>query len=121
MKIFVAHATNSNFQEELYKPLRNSPLNEQHEIVLPQEGEKMTVTKEFIKGCDLLIAEVSHPSTGQGIELGWADALDVPIICIYKEGANISGALSNVCKKFLMYTSSENMVDDIEGALKMYE
>src|SRR5436190_4550825 len=104
MKIFVAHATNSNFKEELYEPLRASLLNEQHEFILPQENERMEDTRGVIKECDLVIAEVSHPSTGQGIELGWADLFGKPVICIYKQGAEFSPALHMVSKKFLMYT-----------------
>ena len=103
MKIFVAHASDSNFQEELYQPLRNSQLNKDHEIILPQEEGHEEVTRDLIKSCDLVIAEVSNPSTGQGIELGWADAFSIPVVCIYKEGATFSNALHYVCNKFLMY------------------
>ncbi len=80
-------------------------------------------TRELLqnKGCDLIIAEVSFPATGQGIELGWASMLDIPIICIYKEGAKVSGSLHAVSKKLLMYTDEQNMIDDITGTLKHYE
>lgn len=121
MKIFVVHASTINFKEDLYAPLRNSKLNEEHEIILPQENGRMEVTREFIKSCDVIIAEVSAPSTGQGIELGWANVLEVPIICIYKEKADFSPALHYVSNKFLMYTSKENMIEDIKGVLKQYE
>jgi hypothetical protein len=53
-----------------------------------------------------------------GIELGWADFLNIPIVCIYKEGAEISGSLSVITKKFLMYTDAENMISDLRGLLK---
>jgi nucleoside 2-deoxyribosyltransferase len=121
MKIFVAHASSFNFKEALYDPLRNSVLNQQHEIILPQEEGHEEVTKELIKSCDLLIAEVSYPSTGQGIELGWADMYSVPVVCIYKQGASFSQALHYVSKKFLMYTDAQNMIEDITGVLKQYE
>lgn len=120
MKIIVTHATAFNFQDELYKPLRNSALNAQHEFILPQENGREVITKELIKTCDLILAEVSYPSTGQGIELGWADIFEIPIICLYKEGATPSLSLSHVSKKMLMYTSVENMLSDIEGVLQQY-
>lgn len=41
------------------------------------------MTKDIIKTCDLMIAEVSLPATGLGIELGWAKAFKVPILCMY--------------------------------------
>ena len=68
-----------------------------------------------------MLAEVSYPATGQGIELGWADLLEIPIICVYKEGAKVSISVSFISKKLLMYTSKENMLEDIEGAIKLYE
>lgn len=121
MKIFVAHATKSDFKEELYKPIRESELNKKHDFILPQENGKEVITREIIQSCDLVLAEVSHPSTGQGIELGWANIFNVPIICLYKDGATPSNSLSFISNKMLMYTSPENMIEDIIGVLKSYE
>lgn len=117
MKIFVAHSSNFNFKEELYKPLRESALNTQHEIFLPQENGKEVVTKETIKNSDVVVAEVSYASTGQGIELGWADVFGVPIVCIYKEGSKISGSLQFITKEFIIYKNKEEMVDKLSEAL----
>ena len=118
MKIFVTHATNSNFQEELYKPLRESSLNKNHEIHLPQEHGKETITKEFIKSCDLIIAECSFPSTGQGIELGWADMYQVSILCIYRKGIEPSRALHYVTHSFITYENAEDMINKVEMFIK---
>lgn len=71
MKIFVAHSSMFDFINKLYIPLWGSRLNTLHDIFLPQENGHEEVTKELIKSCDLVIAEVSMPSTGAGIELGW--------------------------------------------------
>jgi hypothetical protein len=118
MKIFVAHATSSNFKEELYQPLRESSLDKTHEIHLPQEHGKQTVTKEFIKSCDLIIAECSFPSTGQGIELGWANIYQVPILCIYKKGIEPSKALHYVTHNFITYENADDMISQIETFIK---
>jgi len=114
MKIFVTHATKSNFQEELYKPLRESSLNKNHEIYLPQEHGRKTITKEFVQSCDLIIAESSFPSTGQGIELGWADIYEIPILCISKKGIEPSRALQYVTRSFASYEDGEDMIKQIE-------
>lgn len=113
MKIFVAHASDWSFREELYEPLRKSILSSEHEIKLPQEHGKETITKEYIKSCDLIIAECSLPSTGQGIELGWASIYEVPIVCVYKKGVNISGALKYVTNYFLEYENTDEMIKKI--------
>jgi 2'-deoxynucleoside 5'-phosphate N-hydrolase len=39
---------------------------------------------EWLKVCDLLVAEVSRPSLGVGYELGWAAALGKPVLCLHR-------------------------------------
>ena len=74
MKIYVAHSKKLDYKKELYEPLRNSSLNNEHEIILPHEkSDKPFSSKEFFKTCDVIIAEVSYSGTGLGIELGWAN------------------------------------------------
>ncbi|MEK7549848.1 MAG: hypothetical protein AAB519_02605 [Patescibacteria group bacterium] len=117
MKIFVAHASNFDFIHKLYLPLQNSSLGQKHEFYFPKEKGYETVTKEVIKSCDLILAEVSLPSTGQGIELGWADIFNIPILCISEEGSSISGSLGFVTKKFITYSDSTDMIEKIETFL----
>jgi hypothetical protein len=115
MKIFVAHSSNFDFKNELYLPLRNSGLNRKHEIFLPQEKTDLgPVTKEIIQNSGLIIAEVSYPSTGQGIELGWANIFNVTIICIYKNGAKTSRSLNKLTNKFIIYENSKDMIKKLE-------
>jgi hypothetical protein len=124
MKIYISHSRSFDFKKELYEPIRGSGLDEKFEFIYPHEHSDIPYpTRELFqnKGCNLIIAEVSYPATGQGIELGWASMLDIPIVCIYKDGAKISGSLNAVTSKFLMYTSPENMIEDITGVLKKYE
>jgi len=117
MKIFVAHSSNFDFKQELYNPLRESALNTQHDIFLPQENGREVVTKETIKDSDVVVAEVSYASTGQGIELGWADVLGIPIICIYKEGSKVSGSIQLVTKELVAYKDKEEMINRLSEAL----
>lgn len=123
MNIYVSHSGHFDFQNELFLPIRTSEVLKQYTFIFPHEqSEEPFNTKELFvnKGCDLVIAEVSYPSTGQGIELGWADMLEIPIICIYKDGTEFSKSLHTASKRFLMYTSTENMLSDIEGVLQRY-
>ena len=74
---------------------------------------KETNTKEIISNCDLVIAEVSLQTTGQGIELGWANFSNVPILCVYKKGSEISSSLKFITNEFIEYENIEDMIRKI--------
>ncbi|MFC1645178.1 nucleoside 2-deoxyribosyltransferase [Patescibacteria group bacterium] len=121
MKIYISHSKKLNFKEELYQPLRESQLNSEHEFVLPHElYEEATdfVTKDIIKECDVVVAEVSFAATGMGIELGFASAFERPIICIYKKGVHTSGSLKVITDNFIEYTDKEDLIQKLTEVLK---
>lgn len=121
MKIYIGHSTGFNFKDELYQPIRASRLNSEHEIILPHEAyadAKDFITKDIIKTSTVMVAEVSCPSTGLGIELGYADCFSVPIICIYKKGAKISSALKTVTNKFIEYSDEAEMITLLDNKLR---
>jgi len=123
MNIYISHSRSFDYTKELYEPLKNSQLAKEHNFIFPHDTDEEPInTKELFqnKKCDLVIAEVSSPATGQGIELGWADIYEIPIVCIYKEGVTFSKSLNRISKKFLMYTSKDDMIEDIKGVLKQY-
>lgn len=118
MKIYVSHSSCYDYQNELYEPIRKSELNKQHEIILPHEyTTKQFNSKEYLKNCNLIVAEVSYPSTGQGIELGWANTYTVPIACIHKKEAKPSGSLYVISEAFIGYENSEDMIQKISGCI----
>lgn len=117
MKLFVAHASDFDFRAKLYEPLRQSPLNAEHEIILPQETGREAMTRELIAGCDALIIDVSRPSTGAGIEAGWASAAGVPIIAVYEIGSTVSNAITYVTPQVLSYESPADLVAKLTTAL----
>ncbi len=110
-----------DYENDLYFPIRASELNKQHEIILPHEINKSAVTsKEIIKTCDAVCAEVSFPAIGVGIELGWADAFGKPIFCVYKDGCEISGSLKYITKNLISYTNTNDLIAKIGEILKTY-
>lgn len=118
MKIYLAHSSKFDFHKELYLPLQQSTLNKIHKIIyLYDEIENPGSTWDTIKTCDLVIAEVSLPSMGEGIELGWANALNIPIICIHKQGQIASHFLDVVSKNILEYTDENNMIEVLQNAI----
>lgn len=123
MKIYIAHSKSFNFQNELYAPIKNSFFNKEHVFVFPhnESGESFNSKEFFQKDCDLIIAEVSYPATGLGIELGWTDMLNVPIACIYKKGSKIAGSLKIISKIFFEYSNEEEIIIKIVEAIKNVE
>jgi nucleoside 2-deoxyribosyltransferase len=92
MKVYVCHSTAFDFRAEFYEPLKRE-FTTAHEIIFPHDSDTDFNSSEAIRTSDIVLAEVSFPSTGQGIELGWANAAGVPIVCVHKTDAKPSGAL----------------------------
>ena len=118
MKIYVCHASSYDYNAELYDPLKHSPLAKEHDFFFPHDPENLQKNaKEIIHEYDLLLAEVSYPSTGQGIEIGRADAAGVPVLCVHKEGTRPSGALQFVTSDFITYASPAEMAEKLAAHL----
>lgn len=116
MKIYFAHSSELNYKK-LYVALSKSSLNNKHELILPHSS-KVVNSKEIISSCGLLIAEVSLPSTGLGIELGWAYVSKVTIICVYKKGSKFSSSLKFLTPKFIEYENANDLVKKLEAQLQ---
>lgn len=111
MKIYVAHPSAMPFREELYKPLRASSLNTRAEIILPHEKNDLPYDSKIeLQTTQWMIAEVSQPSTGVGIEIGWANLYNVPIIAIHKKGTPRSPSVEQLATQYIEYTNSEELI-----------
>lgn len=118
MKIFIAHASSYDFVRELYDPIKHSPLVKKYTFIYPMEEGNFQTTRDVIESVDCILAEVSFPSTGQGIELGWANIYEIPIICIYKKGNKYSSSLPKLTKTFITYRDKKDIINKISSALK---
>ena len=123
MKIYIGHArtANSSFKQELYEPIKKSAVNGLHEVVLPGDRDLNFDSKEFLKSCDLMFADVSVPSTGLGMEIGWAVLYGIPIYCIYRKGSKISNSLKFVTSNFFEYSTKEDLVNYIEQIINSFK
>ena len=117
LKIYISHASKFDYINKLYNPLKESILFKDHVFILPHDEEKVINTKAIISSSDLLIAETSIQTTGQGIELGWADYAHVPIKCIYEKGAEISSALKFISNDLIEYENPKDMIQKIEDII----
>ena len=118
MNIYVSHFGNYDYETELYVPIRESSLAQKHTFFLPHEPQNADIpAKDQLKQTDILIAEVSQPSTGQGIEIGLAAAAGVPILCFYKEGTKPSGSLRFVTDEIIPYATTEQLLNILQARL----
>lgn len=120
MRIYIAHSSSFDFRTELYTPIKESALANEHTFVLPHDVSDTPFSSKdfFANECDLVIAEVSLPSTGTGIELGWANAAGVPIVCMHKTGAKVTSALASVTKTVLGYASTPELIEHISSTVQ---
>jgi hypothetical protein len=112
------HSSGYDYEAELYQPLKASVLANTHRFFLPHELENIDVdATDQLKQTDVLIAEASLPSTGQGMELGQPNMAAVPTICFYKNGTSLSSALRFVTKNFLEYKNTQDFLAKPQAAL----
>ena len=60
------------------------------------DGEIFLRDMEWLQSADLVIAEVTTPSLGVGYELGIAEKLKIPVLCLYRpiKGKRLSAMIS---------------------------
>ncbi len=115
MKIYISHASNYDYKNDIYDVLKSSDLFLKHKFYLPHDNDNIINTKDVIKDCDLVIGEVSVLSIGVGIELGWADSFNKRIVCLYKEGLDISSALSCITNEIYEYSDLIDIIKKVVG------
>lgn len=120
MDIYIGHPSSINYKENLYRPIKQSSLAQEHDVVLPHEdSEDPFNSKDFLENkCDLMIAEVSKPSTGLGIELGWADLFDVSVLAVYSYNCEFSSSVPVVVDAVEEYRSEEDLIKVIEEKIE---
>ena len=102
MKVYLAHSSNCDYINKIYKPILNDP--ELSKIItLPHMEKDFIHNRNYYEDFDLVIAEVSYASTGLGIELGFFYDEKKPIYCIYQ--GEYSKSLEAITKKFMEYNN----------------
>jgi hypothetical protein len=118
MNIYISHPSSYDYEHELYMPIKASELANIHHFFLPHESENIDVdAKDELKHTNVLVAEVSLPSTGQGIELGQAHAAGVPIICFLRSGSKPSHSLRFVTDKIIEYADTHDLLAKLKAEL----
>lgn len=122
VKVYVIHSKDFNFKEELYKPLRESVLNSQYQFVFPHEqGDGLFDSKSLLKNeRTLVLVEASFPKIGVGIEVGWANAYERPVIVMVRKGYRLSPSLQSVCDSNFEYEGPEDMTSKLKPILEQF-
>ncbi|NTW45561.1 MAG: hypothetical protein HGB18_00715 [Candidatus Moranbacteria bacterium] len=121
MRIYISHSRSFDFDNELYSPIRKHFSDNAHEFVLPHENGSDDDTKSVIATCDLVLAEVSFPAIGVGIELGRAEAAGIRIVCVYRTGTMPSPSLRRITDEIREYDSEAALLRIIDKGIEDIE
>lgn len=72
--------------------LVESDVQENERAIIPQELYERDIN--WIKSCNVLIAEVSLPSHGVGYEIGFALNIGKPVLCLHQLDRRVSKMIS---------------------------
>ncbi len=86
------------------------------------DEERYEKAFESVRESDLIIAEASQPSTGQGMEIREAHALGKPVIVIAKKGSKVSGLIKGcpAVKNIIFYNHADDLKEELVAALGPY-
>lgn len=83
-------------------------------IVFPHTtAEEVHLTKKAIETCDRILVEISIPSTGSGIEMGWANAVGKPITAFHQGGSEHSPAVKFATEDIHVYITEDDIVEQL--------
>jgi nucleoside 2-deoxyribosyltransferase len=72
--------------------LAQSGVTEVEAVIAPDEVYARDIA--WLRGCEVLIAEISMPSHGVGYEIGFSLGLGKPVLALYQEGRRVSKMIS---------------------------
>lgn len=112
MNIYISHSSNFDYQNELYLPLKS--INRKVvKFILPHDTDYFIDVRDIANDIGMVIAEVSFPSTGQGLELVWLYDSKRKIICIHKLGTKYSSSLALISDIFHKYDNLLEIINKI--------
>ena len=92
---------------------------------LSWEGETSSKDEEiynrdikWLQSADIVVAEVTTPSLGVGYELGIAEKLNIPVLCLYRpdEGNRLSAMVRGnaifTCREYTVFIEAQKWIDD---------
>ena len=128
MKLYVTGAVTTASENSMkkYKAIKTAFAHLFNEINTPLDTSKFTGTNEErfnkatsdIKEASIIIADVSNPSSGQGMELMLAHMLNIPVICVAEKGKKVSGLIYGAFKEVFFFSSIEELIIYLDTKIK---
>jgi len=91
-------------------------------LELSKRAEVYKTNFEMIKKSKLIIAEISYPSTGTGMEIGFALLMDKPVICLARENFDVTsmvlGPVHLGLINFIRYKDEKEALGKLDKILK---
>ncbi len=84
------------------------------------DGEIFARDLAWLSSCDVVVAEVTIPSLGVGYEIGMAQGLNIPVLCLYRpgQGHRLSAMLAgNPGIKVVEYSEVEGLAPTLQELL----
>ena len=94
--------------------LAKSEVVENESILTPQDVYERDIN--WIKNCDVLIAEVSVPSHGVGYEVGFALNIGKPVLCLHQKERKVSKMITGNPDHILTVCAYSNVEEAISQA-----
>jgi nucleoside 2-deoxyribosyltransferase len=94
--------------------LAQSDVMENERKLTPQDVYERDAN--WIKNCDVLIAEVSVPSHGVGYEIGFALNIGKPVLCLYQKERRVSKMITGNKDSALSIKAYTNVEEAISQA-----
>lgn len=132
MKIYFSGSITGGREHQEYYEIIISKLKQYGEVLSEFVGDKSLTsygTKDMsfadiykrdigmIEDCDILVADITTPSTGVGYEIAYAEKLNKKILALYKEqeGKRVSAMITgNSYCKVCVYETKEDIQVSIE-------
>ena len=73
---------------------------------------------KWLQSADIVVAEVTTPSLGVGYELGIAEKLNIPVLCLYqldkgnRLSAMVRGNAIFTCREYTVFIEAQKCIDD---------
>lgn len=119
INIYIGHSRDRDY-ESIYQTIEKNMDLEKFNFLLPHKMDKNSRNGRAFynkSNIDIFIAEVSQPSTGLGIEMGWAYEEQIPIYGLYKKGSIPSNAIKSVSDYFIEYNDIEDFINKLKQVL----
>lgn len=94
--------------------LAKSEALENERILMPHDVYERDIN--WIKNCDVLIAEVSVPSHGVGYEIGFALNMGKPVLCLHQKERKVSKMITGNPDHALTVLAYSNVEEAISQA-----